>query len=136
VVSSQTFETLLTSPQHTPQTPLPPSTQASRRLHRTRQSLGSHRHDLLVALRVVNRIEKEVLEAEYENWLVDETQKCEVMGTILARDGEEKDNKGKTAGKGVKEGKAEGKVVEEWVKGYCGDCERALGSVKGHRGLI
>jgi hypothetical protein len=110
--------------------PLPPSSHSSRRLHRTRQSLGSHRHDLLVALRVVNRIEKEVLEAEYENWLVDETNKCEKMGTILARDGE-------VGKEGIKEGEKEKvKVVEEWVKGYCGDCERALGSVKGTRGLI
>jgi hypothetical protein len=110
--------------------PLPLSTHASRRLHRTRQSLGSHRHDLLVALRVVNRIEKEVLEAEYENWLVDETNKCERMGTILARDGDE-------GTKGVKKGEKEKvKVVEEWVQGYCGDCERVLGSVQGTRGLI
>lgn len=96
------------------------STHASRRLHRTRQNLGSQRHDLLVALRVVNRIEKEVLEAEYENWLLDETHKCERVESMLGEDGK----------KGNKE-------VEEWVKGYCSDCEAALGGVReGRKGLI
>ncbi|KAF1967343.1 transcription factor SipA3 [Bimuria novae-zelandiae CBS 107.79] len=115
----QTFTSLLTDPSAIPPTPMSPSIHAPRRLHRTRQNLGSHRHDLLVALRVVNRIEKEVIEAEYENWLLDETHKCERIGTMLGDDG----RKGK-------------KEVEAWVKGYCGDCERALGGVRDGRGLI
>ncbi|KAF2789113.1 hypothetical protein K505DRAFT_378444 [Melanomma pulvis-pyrius CBS 109.77] len=134
---SQTFTSLLTHPIPPPSSLPPisalhPSTHASRRLHRTRQNLGSHRHDLLVALRVINRIEKEVVEAEYENWLVDETNKCERVGSMLKRDGE---GKSSGAGKDGKE-KERGKVVEEWVKGYCGDCERALGGLRGTRGLI
>ncbi|KAL1601476.1 SNF1-interacting protein [Paraconiothyrium brasiliense] len=115
----QTFASLLTDPSANPSTPMSPSIHAPRRLQRTRQNLGSHRHDLLVALRVVNRIEKEVVEAEYENWLLDETHKCERLGTMLGKEG--------------KKGKKE---VEAWVKGYCGDCERALGDVREGRGLI
>ncbi|KAJ4289658.1 SNF1-interacting protein [Kalmusia sp. IMI 367209] len=69
---------------------------------------------------VVNRIEKEVVEAEYENWLLDETHKCERVGEMLGKDG----RKGK-------------KDVEAWVKGYCGDCETALGGVReGRSGLM
>jgi hypothetical protein len=117
--SHQTFTTLLTNPSANPSTPLSPSIHGPRRLHRTRQNLGSHRHDLLVALRVVNRIEKEVIEAEYENWLLDETHKCERVGTMLGEDGR----------------KAK-KEVEAWMKGYCGDCEQALGGVRDGRGLI
>jgi hypothetical protein len=71
-------------------------------------------------LRVVNRIEKEVVEAEYENWLLDEVHKCSKVGALL----EEAGKKGKE------------KQVEAWVKGYCGDCEKSLKGVKeGRRGL-
>ncbi|KAF2688907.1 hypothetical protein K458DRAFT_359905 [Lentithecium fluviatile CBS 122367] len=118
----QTFTSLLANPssQSHPTSPLSPSIHSPRRLHRTRQNLGSHRHDLLVALRVVNRIEKEVVEAEYENWLVDETQKCGRIRSMLG----ERDQKSR-------------KEMEEWAKGYCGDCEVALGGVKeGRRGLM
>jgi hypothetical protein len=68
---------------------------------------------LLVALRVVNRIEKEVVEAEYEHWLLDETHKCERVGAMIEGSGKDKE-----------------KEVEEWVRGYCGDCRRGLEGVK------
>ncbi|KAI1543827.1 hypothetical protein PtrCC142_003875 [Pyrenophora tritici-repentis] len=119
----QTFTTLLNDPSsiNPSQSFFSPSTQSTRRLHRTRQNLGTHRHDLLVALRVVNRIEKEVVEAEYENWLLDETHKCSKVGKLL-----------ETAAKKGKE-----KHVEDWVKGYCGDCERSLKVVEqGRKGLM
>lgn len=37
----------------------------ARRLRRTRQNLGSYRHELLVAMRVVNNVEREMIRAEY-----------------------------------------------------------------------
>jgi hypothetical protein len=66
-----------------------------------------------VALRVVNRIEKEVLEAEYEHFLEDETQKCDRVGFLLdnIKDGQSKENEG-------------------WMKSYCGDCKVALDVAK------
>lgn len=85
-----------------------PTTHSTRRLERTRRNLGSQRHDLLVALRVINRIEKEVVEAEYEHWLLDETQKCIKLGAML--DGSKKNDKN----------------VQAWIEGYCGDCEESL----------
>ncbi|KAF1945566.1 hypothetical protein EJ02DRAFT_431367 [Clathrospora elynae] len=120
----QAFTTLLHDPSilssSKPNSFLKPSKHSTRRLQRTRQNLGSHRHDLLVALRVVNRIEKEVVEAEYENWLLDEMHQCGKVGTLLEE-----------ASKKVKE-----KHVEAWVKGYCGDCEKSLRGVReGRRGL-
>jgi len=123
VYSHQTFTTLLHDPSSTVSTQsfFKPSTHSTQRLHRTRQSLGSHRHDLLVALRVVNRIEKEVVEAEYENWLLDETHKCSKVGKLL-----------ESAAKKGKE-----KQVEDWVKGYCGDCQKSLQVVEESRkGLV
>lgn len=68
----------------------------------------------------MNRIEKEVVEAEFENWLLDETHKCERVGVMLSED----DRKEK-------------KEVEDWMRGYCGDCEAALGIIReGRVGLI
>ena len=97
--SHQTFTHLLHNPSSpSAASPLRPSTRSTRRLHRSRQNLGSHRHDLLVALRVVNRIEKEVVEAEYENWLLDETHKCDRVGAIIEGNGKGKE-----------------KAVEAWV---------------------
>ncbi|KAH8712153.1 hypothetical protein GQ44DRAFT_689312 [Phaeosphaeriaceae sp. PMI808] len=114
----QTFTNLLHNPSSPSSSPLTPSTHGTRRLHRTRQNLGSHRHDLLVALRVVNRIEKEVVYAEYESWLRDETRKCERAGAML-------DTVRVRVG---------GKEVGAWLRGYCGDCRKSLEGVEG-RGL-
>lgn len=56
----------------------------ARRLRRTRQRLGSYRHDLLVAMRVVNSIEKEMIQSEWENWLADENLRCEQVKMMLS----------------------------------------------------
>lgn len=49
-----------------------------------RQRLGMQRHDLLVAGRVVNVIEKELMQAAWEQWLMDEGRKCRVVeGWVL-----------------------------------------------------
>jgi hypothetical protein len=102
------------------------SVRTQRRLHRTRQSLSTYRHDLLVALRVVNRIEQEVLVAEYENWLRDEVGLCDRIGGLLGgSDGESR----------VKIHKP--KDAEERIKRYCVDCRGALRDVESEsRGLI
>ncbi|EAQ91219.1 hypothetical protein CHGG_03154 [Chaetomium globosum CBS 148.51] len=41
----------------------------ARRVRRVRQRMGAYRHDLLVAMRVVNKVEREMLHAEWESWL-------------------------------------------------------------------
>ncbi len=53
------------------------------RLRRTRQHLGQYRHDLLVAMRVVNNVEREMLRAEWENWLLDEISRCSQVQMML-----------------------------------------------------
>lgn len=50
--------------------------QIGRRLTRTRDSIARYRHDLLVALRVVNRVERDVVLAEWEEWVRAEESKC------------------------------------------------------------
>ncbi|KAF2502789.1 hypothetical protein BU16DRAFT_475189 [Lophium mytilinum] len=120
-----TFADLLSNPysgQVSPLTPLSSRStkQTSSRIHRTRQHLGAYRHDLLVSLRVVNRVEREVLAAEYENWLLDEMGRCGRMETLLnsTEVGQEKGRAG-----------MEAQGVRTWVESYCGDCERELGAV-------
>ncbi|KAI4728760.1 hypothetical protein E4T49_03509 [Aureobasidium sp. EXF-10728] len=52
------------------------SKRSQQRLQRTRHSLARYRHDLLVAMRVVNRVEEEVVHAEWEDWVLEEERKC------------------------------------------------------------
>ncbi|KAK4985326.1 SNF1-interacting protein [Elasticomyces elasticus] len=83
------------------------------RLHRTRTALAKYRHALLVAMRVVNRIESEVVHAEWENWVEDESRKCAQLEAMISSSSE-------SDGKEGKEGMALrglGKLEE-----YCNTC--------------
>ncbi|EXF73404.1 PH domain-containing protein [Colletotrichum fioriniae PJ7] len=100
----------------------------ARRLRRTRQRLGSYRHDLLVAMRIVNSIEREMVQSEWENWLSDETMRCEKLKTVLEEDGGSAKSKRGGGGSGQKvltsnidEGKKE--ALREWYDTYCGSCK-------------
>lgn len=64
-------------------TSLKPSGLANRRLGRSRDSLARHRHDLLVALRIVNRVERDVIMAEWEEWVRSEERKCKMVEAML-----------------------------------------------------
>ncbi|KAI1346566.1 PH domain-containing protein [Xylaria sp. FL0043] len=108
----------------------------ARRLRRTRQKLGSYRHDLVVAMRLVNSVEKEMIRSEWENWLMDESSRCEQVGMAL-RDTSSKtstlkadslkaqlqqqvpDGVDHDAHKdgGSKEG------LRQWYEEYCGSCK-------------
>ncbi|GAW19176.1 hypothetical protein ANO14919_086600 [Xylariales sp. No.14919] len=116
--------------------PWSPSRATARRLRRTRQNLGSYRHDLVVAMRLINSVETEMLRSEWENWLVDENSRCEQVGTML------KDTSLRTDGlkassikaqfaqkvltRGADDGidkQAGGKEnLRQWYEEYCGSC--------------
>ncbi|CAG8973278.1 hypothetical protein HYALB_00000040 [Hymenoscyphus albidus] len=108
------------------------STQATaRRLHRTRQHLGSYRHDLVVAMRVVNSIEREMMNAEWENWLLDENARCKQVQTIL-QENRARPTKGKNLKRdstqqvlSAKERERSEKLedMREWHHEYCGSCK-------------
>jgi hypothetical protein len=53
------------------------------RITRSRQHFGSYRHDLLVALRLVGTVEKEVVRAEWENWVLSESARCKHVQSRL-----------------------------------------------------
>jgi hypothetical protein len=48
----------------------------AKRIHHIRNELGIRRNDLLVNLRILNRIEQETLFAEWRNWLLQELSVC------------------------------------------------------------
>lgn len=109
----------------------------ARRLRLTRQQMGSHRHDLLVALRVVNSIEREMVQAEWEHWLVGEKRKCQQLGIMIrenrteASQAAEVDSHDKEVdGKYKPEGE-----IRTWYQSYCESCSheqiRQLGGEAG-----
>ncbi|CAH0026785.1 unnamed protein product [Clonostachys rhizophaga] len=109
------------------------------RLRRTRQRLGSYRHDLIVAMRVVNSIEREILQSEWENWLMNESAQCDDLRAIL--DGDDENTKKKNSGRKAKSSQSvvesmspeKKKVLREWKDKYCGSCQRDLQTVVAKR---
>lgn len=97
----------------------------ARRLRRTRQRLGNYRHELLVAMRVVNGIEREMMQSEWENWLADENVRCEQVRGIVLEEGQE----GQTQGQRQKVLDEVGKqslgkeALRKWHEEYCGSCQ-------------
>ncbi|KAG6227996.1 hypothetical protein E4U34_005039 [Claviceps purpurea] len=115
----------------------PSSRATAQRLRRTRQRLGSYRHDLVVAMRVVNNIEREMLQSEWENWLANEKSLCDQLDTMLQQDGEgdmtaAKDRVSWSAMQQKVVGslsQSRRKALEEFKNGYCGSCGRDLEAV-------
>lgn len=103
----------------------------ARRLRRTRQHLGSYRHDLIVAMRVVNSVEREMLQAEWENWLLDETTRCKQVQMMLqenygklspTRRIKEADSQQVLAAKD-QDRTARMDELKKWQEEYCGSCK-------------
>lgn len=94
----------------------------ARRIRRSRQQLGSYRHDLLVAMRVVNRIEGEMISAEWENWLVGEVSRCASIREAFS---------GEKGQKLLESKKGRERELIEWQRDYCGSCKAELDRVGG-----
>ena len=112
----------------------------ARRIRRTRQRLGSYRHDLLVAMRVVNSIEREMVQSEWENWLADETQRCDQLKMVLDEE-TPKNGKGQQqqpkqqkvlAGDGADDEGRRAKL-RAWHETYCGSCHLDQQALKAGR---
>lgn len=124
--SYQTFDRLLRSPS------TPFSRKTSSRLARTRNHLAVYRHDLVVALRVVNRIERETMQVEWENWVWDEVGRCGGLESIIKGQTVEQELLGMD---GLRGGRDLVKV-RDWSEAYCESCRgevKLLGDEKGER---
>ncbi|KAJ5042743.1 uncharacterized protein L3040_004140 [Drepanopeziza brunnea f. sp. 'multigermtubi'] len=98
----------------------------ARRLRRTRQHLGSYRHDLMIAMRVVNTVEREMLKAEWENWLLDENARCKQVQTMLRDDRATVDKREQEAeSQHILEVNERGRLDKlwKWHDDYCGSCQ-------------
>ncbi|KAH0534208.1 hypothetical protein FGG08_007205, partial [Glutinoglossum americanum] len=115
-----------------------PSTRAtSRRLRRTRQRFGAYRHDLLVAMRVVNSVEREILTVEWENWLMDENSRCRQLEDLLweNRTSPLKHPRGIDAHQFILDatGKKDAGDVMVRLKEHCESCKREHDSIRKSR---
>ncbi|OAA74092.1 hypothetical protein ISF_00993 [Cordyceps fumosorosea ARSEF 2679] len=108
----------------------PASRSTARRIRRTRQRLGTYRHDLVVAMRVVNSIEREMVQSEWEDWLAHEYSLCDELGRVLG--GEQK--AGVVPDKGQKHKQkpiADRHLAElkQWQEAHCSSCRADYKSV-------
>ncbi|KAL9602630.1 MAG: hypothetical protein Q9179_002487 [Wetmoreana sp. 5 TL-2023] len=105
------------------------------RLQRSRQRLGSQRHSLIVALRVVNSIEREMVEAEWEGWLHDESAKCKQIERLLRQNSTAPSNADSQSSPGKHQ--SLGAELRDWTKArswherYCGSCYSEKESLEG-----
>ncbi len=105
------------------------ATQATaRRLRRTRQHLSSYRHDLMIAMRVVNSVEREMMKAEWENWLLDENTRCRQLQIMMLRDHRTTAIQQGTDSQQVlevndRERKGQLDKLRTWQDEYCGSCQ-------------
>lgn len=103
----------------------PAQTATLRRLRRSRHHLGTHRHDLIVALRVVNNIEKEMVEAEWESWLLEESANCRQVAAMITQNFTKLSTM--SSGEIPQSLAANPRRLEEvrtWHKGYCESCSK------------
>jgi hypothetical protein len=82
-----------------------------------------YRHNLLVALRVVNSIEKEVIQTEWERWLREEVRRCRQVEVLLGGEAIQGDDSqpGQTA-KAERVFAEHADNVKQWYEEYCSSC--------------
>jgi hypothetical protein len=85
----------------------------------------------MVAMRVVNNIEREMMRAEWENWLLDENARCKQAQLLLreTRGNASPNKKTKDAGSQkimeAKDRERKDKLddLRKWHQEYCGSCK-------------
>ena len=94
------------------------------RLSRSRDAIARYRHDLLVALRVVNRVERDVVLVEWEDWVKSEERTCARVEGKLQQRLEGKGKKGISIGKEQLE-----EVLGKDFWEYCQNCREERGRI-------
>jgi hypothetical protein len=83
--------------------------------------MSTYRHDLLVSLRLINSIEREAVQAEYENWVLEENVQCERIGTMLDTLVEKNEKASTDLAKRDNDGRVA--KLKAWQEGYCQSCK-------------
>ncbi len=86
-----------------------PSHGAATQVQQTRQRLGTRRHDLVVALRVLNSVEKELLLAAWDQWVRTEHRRCQLVEGSVLRES-------------LQNATDESEGLRRWYDEYCVSC--------------
>ena len=85
-------------------------------------------------MRVVNGIEREMMQSEWENWLADENGRCEqVRGLVLEDGGGGEGQQQKVLLGGEGQGRKGAEALRTWYNEYCGSCEKDWRVMVGER---
>lgn len=104
-----------------------PSSHTAARLSRARGALARYRHDLLVALRVVNRVERDVVLAEWDDWVRTEDRNCaRIEQLVKTQQHQKKGGDGKKGSSSQQQTDAE--LGEDFAQ-YCESCRRELADI-------
>jgi hypothetical protein len=94
----------------------PAARQKAADLRSRRQQLNVLRHELLVSLRSVNTVEKELVEGEWMTWLGEELYRCDCAAQLLPE---------------IPTDQLQTRIEDlAKFKGYCRDCNRVWENVK------
>lgn len=96
------------------------SKSATKRIQQTRERLALYRHNLLVALRVVNSIEREIIQSEWERWLRQEIRRCRQVEVLLGKEDSDGEMAEMPMGETVFAELTED--VKQWYGKYCTSC--------------
>lgn len=105
---------------------------AAKRFQQTRERLGSYRHNLLVGLRVVNGIEKEVIQTEWERWLGEELRRCRQVEILLGGGSDE----GEQDAQARRIFAENSDSVKQWYDRYCTSCRQEQELVQRNDNLL
>ncbi|KAJ5894123.1 hypothetical protein N7495_005814 [Penicillium taxi] len=95
---------------------------AMKRFQQTRERLAIYRNNLLIALRVVNNIEKEVVQSEWERWLQGELKRCRQIEILLKGKVQDDDSEAQLSEEdGIFAGNTDS--VKQWYDRYCTSCQ-------------
>ena len=77
-------------------------------------------------MRIINRIEREAVKAEWENWLCDEITKCKALEKMAAENRTQSLARpaGVQQNLGVEKDHDRFQEVRVWLDDYCGSCSR------------
>jgi hypothetical protein len=93
--------------------------------------MAKYRHDLLVALRVVNKVERDLVLSEWEDWVRAEERKCwRVEDMLLQRRQIKKKSKDSTTAQEL-----DAELGADFAA-YCASCREEVGRLDGGSALI
>lgn len=82
-------------------------------------------------MRIVNGVEREVIQSEWENWLADENLRCEQAGSMLEESGTERNGDVKQQQR--MESTLGREDLRKWHEDYCGSCRADQRALTGRR---